>query len=55
MLQLNIIRENPNEIIDRLAIKNFDAKLLVGKIIELDAKRREFQKKPQQVYTGFTR
>jgi seryl-tRNA synthetase len=45
MLQLNIIRENPNEIIDRLAIKNFDAKLLVGKIIELDARRREFQKK----------
>ena len=45
MLQLNIIRENPQEIIDRLAIKNFNAKELVEKIISLDSKRRETQKK----------
>jgi seryl-tRNA synthetase len=45
MLQINVIRENPQEIIDRLAIKNFDASALVEKIIALDLKRRETQKK----------
>jgi len=45
MLQINIIRENPKEIIDRLAIKNFKAEELVEKIILLDSKRREVQGK----------
>jgi len=45
MLQINIIRENPQEIINRLAIKNFDASKLVEKILALDLKRRETQKK----------
>jgi seryl-tRNA synthetase len=45
MLQINIIRENPQEVIDRLAIKNFDAKGSIEKIITLDSKRRETQKK----------
>jgi len=45
MLQINIIRENPQEVIDRLAIKNFDAKESIEKIITLDSKRRETQKK----------
>lgn len=45
MLQINVIRENPELIIERLAIKNFDAKEHVGKIILLDVKRRETQKK----------
>ncbi|HNW97126.1 MAG TPA: serine--tRNA ligase [Bacteroidales bacterium] len=45
MLQIGIIRENPQEIIKRLAIKNFDATLLVEKIIQIDASRRETQKK----------
>ncbi|MFH0865252.1 MAG: serine--tRNA ligase [Bacteroidota bacterium] len=45
MLQIGIIRENPKEIVDRLAIKNFNAATLVEKIIQVDAARRETQKK----------
>ena len=45
MLQINIIKENPQEVIDRLAIKNFDAKEHIEKILALDLKRRETQKK----------
>jgi len=43
MLQLNYIRENAGEIIDRLSIKNYDAKNIINKIIELDQYRRETQ------------
>jgi seryl-tRNA synthetase len=45
MLQLNIIKEDPQRIIDLLKIKNFDAGSLVNEIIEIDSKRRETQKK----------
>ena len=45
MLQINIIKENPQEVIDRLAIKNFNAKEHIEKILALDLKRRETQKK----------
>jgi seryl-tRNA synthetase len=45
MLQINVIRENQDLVIERLAIKNFDAKEHIGKIILLDVKRRETQKK----------
>ncbi len=43
MLQLNFIRENKDEVITRLAVKNFDAKELVGKIITIDGDRRKIQ------------
>lgn len=45
MLQISFIRENSKEVIERLATKNFDASDLVKKIIETDNKRRETQKK----------
>ncbi|MFA4852540.1 MAG: serine--tRNA ligase, partial [Bacteroidales bacterium] len=45
MLQITTIRENPQEVIERLSIKNFDANELVKKVISLDAQRRETQKK----------
>ncbi len=45
MLQIAFIRENPEEIINRLTIKNFNAKENVAKIIELDNSRKEIQKK----------
>ena len=45
MLQINIIKENPQEVINRLAIKNFNAKEHIEKILALDLKRRETQKK----------
>ncbi|NOX85596.1 MAG: serine--tRNA ligase [Chlorobi bacterium] len=44
MLQLSIIRENKQQVIDRLAVKNFNATLLVNEIITLDEQRRSTQK-----------
>lgn len=44
MLTIQFINENPQEVINRLKIKNFDASILVAEIISLDNKRRETQK-----------
>jgi len=44
MLQVNFIRENSQEVIDRLAIKNFNASAIVDDIIRLDEDRRTIQK-----------
>ncbi len=44
MLELSKIRENPQEIIKKLAIKNFNASENVALIIQLDEKRRQLQK-----------
>src|SRR5437660_663752 len=43
MLQLNYIRENKEEAVARLAVKNFDAKEAVEKIIAMDGDRRKIQ------------
>ena len=43
MLQLHYIRENKNEAIERLAIKNFDAKVILEQVLELDTDRRRVQ------------
>ena len=40
MLDINYIKENPTEVIERLAVKGKDAAEEIGKILELDAKRR---------------
>ncbi len=45
MLALNFIREHAREVIDRLAIKNFNGSEIIGRIAELDNLRRETQKK----------
>lgn len=44
MLQIQHIRENPQEIIDRLKIKNFDAAVLVDEIRQLDKDNRAIKK-----------
>jgi len=44
MLSIQFIRENQQEIIRRLSIKNFNASELVSRAIELDEKRRESQR-----------
>ncbi len=44
MLQQKFIVSNPQLVIERLKVKNFDAKKIVEKIIELDAKKRNLQK-----------
>lgn len=43
MLTLNVIKENPDEVVRRLAVKHFDAKEIIGKVLELDIKRRNAQ------------
>lgn len=43
MLQLNYIRENKDEAINRLAIKNFDAKNILEQVLEMDVKRKKTQ------------
>ena len=43
MLTLKSLRENPQAIIERLKVKNFDAKPIVDKVLELDEKRRALQ------------
>jgi seryl-tRNA synthetase len=45
MLQINFIRENPEEVINRLKTKNFEASVLVDQIIGIDEKRRLSQTK----------
>jgi len=45
MLQISYIRENSKEVIERLAVKNFDASNLIKNILETDNFRRETQKK----------
>jgi seryl-tRNA synthetase len=45
MLQLNYIRDNKEDVLKRLAIKNFkDAEAIIGNVIDLDADRRNTQK-----------
>lgn len=44
MLQLNYIRENTQEVIDRLAVKNFKAEAIIANVLDLDTQRREAQK-----------
>ena len=45
MLQIQYIQEHPGEVVERLAIKNFDAAGLVERVIALDNQRRQTQKK----------
>lgn len=43
MLTIQQIKENPERVIERLAIKWFDGKEPVGKVLALDTRRRELQ------------
>ncbi len=43
MLQVPYIRNHKEEVITKLAVKNFDAKHIIGEIIALDEKRRKTQ------------
>ena len=43
MLTLQVIKENPDFVINRLAVKGFDGKEVIRKIIEIDAERRRLQ------------
>lgn len=43
MLQLSFIRENASLVVERLAVKNFDAKDIVDRLIKLDSEKRSHQ------------
>lgn len=43
MLTLKLLRENPEFVISRLAVKNFDARPVVEKVLALDLNRRNLQ------------
>ena len=43
MLTIKMLREDPQRVIEKLAVKNFDAKAIVEKVLELDANRRALQ------------
>jgi seryl-tRNA synthetase len=45
MLQISYIRENKEDVISRLAIKNFKAEDIISQIISLDEQRRDTQKR----------
>jgi seryl-tRNA synthetase len=45
MLEIAFIRQNPEVVIDRLAVKNFDAKTAISEILNLDEKKRAIQTK----------
>jgi seryl-tRNA synthetase len=43
MLTINLIREKRDFIAERLRIRNFDAEMILDKILQIDAKRRQIQ------------
>ena len=43
MLTLKMLRDNPQWVVEKLKIKNFDAQPIVDKVLELDTRRRNFQ------------
>lgn len=43
MLTIHTIRENKEEVIKRLSVKNFDATEIIGQVLELDGSRRNTQ------------
>ena len=41
MLTIQQIKENPQQIVERLAVKGFDGKEPIEQILDLDTKRRQ--------------
>ena len=54
MLNLKFIQENKDTVIRKLAVKNFDAKELVEKIIALDNERKNLQKESDNKQSEMT-
>lgn len=49
MLQINLIREQAAFVAERLALKGFDASVIISRILALDESRRETQKKLDEI------
>ncbi len=50
MIPLNILRENPEKVIERLRVKHYEAEKQVNDILDFDKKKRECQKKLDDNY-----
>jgi len=55
MLTINLIREKKDFVIERLRVKNFDSEEIVGRILNLDATRREIQLKSDTLQADMNR
>ena len=44
MLQVNFIRENIQDVIEKLSVKNFEAKEIIEAVLALDDNRKKIQK-----------
>src|SRR5450755_3667393 len=51
MLQVNFIKNNKEEVIKRLAVKNFKHPELIDELIIWDDKRKEYERKEQELFT----
>lgn len=49
MIQINTIREKSDFVIERLAVKNFDAKIIVADILSIDETKRKIQNELDQL------
>lgn len=49
MLQISVIRDNPEMIIERLAIRNIDARAVIDKVLDTDSARRSAQTELDQL------
>ena len=51
MLQVQFLRENRDEIVERLKIKNFNKSSVIDQVIELDDKRKSIQSESDESET----
>ena len=49
MLQVQFLRENRDEILERLKIKNFNKSSIINQVIELDDKRKSIQSESDEL------
>ena len=49
MLQIAFIRENPDIVKERLAVKNFNSIEIVDEILSLDEKRKQLQTRFEEI------
>jgi seryl-tRNA synthetase len=52
MLQIALIRQQPDFVKERLRVKNFDASAAIGSILELDEKRKKIQLELESAQAG---
>ncbi len=49
MLQINFLRDNKQEVIERLKVRNFDASLIIDEVITLDDNRKSTQQQSDEL------